>query len=106
MKATTAKEVLIATKWILQHTSWCQGLSGKDKDGAPVDPGNPKCVSRCLTGALSVVECESALLSKAHILLSNESGAHIRSAISFNDAPGRTKQEVLDLLDRTIARAS
>jgi hypothetical protein len=103
MKAQTVKEVLVATKWILEHTGWCQGASGMDKDGIKCRVQDPKCVSRCLTGAIYTVEADTTLLNQAHYLIEGDLNSTV---IKFNDTWGRTKQEVLDLLVRVIERAT
>lgn len=110
MKAKTVKEALIATRNIIDQLEWCQGKLYQAKAGK--DPWNSlnlnaeNLVGCCLEGAISALEIKS--LSEYQIL--REARALIRGAIGtsnisqWNDAPGRTKQQVLDMLDGVIAK--
>jgi hypothetical protein len=106
-RAKTAKEVLIAARWIIKHVGWCQGTYAKDVEGFSVDPMYPDAACFCLSGVLDAVETDADYRSQAwqvlneHIL-NNELGLSI---VSFNDKKGRTKEEVLSLLDNAIKEA-
>jgi hypothetical protein len=57
----------------------------------------------CLQGALSLVEADQTV---AYDALSFLDGVNNDCNITFwNDQPGRTKEEVLALLDKLIAKA-
>jgi hypothetical protein len=107
MKATTVKEVLVASKWILENYDWCQWFLWRDTDGFSVyfiesiTSGNTKLGACCLSGAVSLVE-------KQHYSLKQKTFDLIHKAIdgelipNWNDDPKRTKQEVIALLDKLI----
>jgi hypothetical protein len=103
MKAKTIKEALIATRWIIDNVGWCQGRLYRTKPGKDLYAGgfNYEALDACcLEGALNCVETEVPY---------NEAWNTINAAVSggvvyWNDAPGRTKQEVLDMLDGIIAK--
>jgi hypothetical protein len=100
MKAKTVKEVLVATKWILDHHGWVQGTFTK------VD-SNKKLVGFCLVGALDTVEVEGKdyiLKPQAYSLMQNE--LSYLSLSAWNDLYGRTKEQVLSLIDQAIERAT
>lgn len=108
MKAKTVKETLTAARWILENVGWCQGSYYKDKNGSNVglaarhNPENVACA--CALGSIYLVENDEPFaIDKAITTLADAS--KIGSIADFNDDPGRTKQEVLDLFDRAIEGA-
>lgn len=108
MKAKTVKEVLTAGRWILENVGWCQGSYYKDKNGSNVglsarrNPENVACA--CALGSIYLVETdEPSAMDGAITALAD--AYKIDSIADFNDDPGRTKQEVLDLFDRAIEGA-
>ena len=113
MKATTVKEVLIAARWILQHYGWVQGTFYLTTYGLRVpsikalEPGDTL-KACCLTGALRLVEVEDrihGLFDRTYDLV-RQSAQEARWGVSnWNDTPGRTKEEVIALLDKAIAKA-
>jgi hypothetical protein len=108
MKATTVKEALIAAHWILTHYDWCQGVLWKDPLGSmitmkgDIDFGNTKLGACCLAGAVQLVETDYDPLEIVNVISEAIDGELVPA---WNDAPKRTKQEVLDLLDKLIAEA-
>lgn len=110
--ATSTKEVLVAARWILDNVGWCQGHSMVDAAGNPLDTYQgadmKKAVALCSAGAVNVVNVgvKWNLISDAIYALSvagSPQGQHT-SIVQWNDAPGRTKKEVLDLFDSAIAK--
>ncbi len=101
MKAKTVKETLIAGRWILENLGWCQGYYYKDKDGHDASSLHPEEINcACALGALSMVEKEDQYLYTGAIKeLEHLIGGTIAN---WNDHPGRTKEEVLNLFDRAI----
>lgn len=103
-KAKTAKEILIASRWLLVNHGWCRFYQhaivkamGHDKH------------SFCALGALLIVEKKfsyyeaydklvDALPSDYNFLLSDR-GAHLAE---WNDDYRRTKEQVIKLFDRAI----
>jgi hypothetical protein len=102
VKATTPKQVLIAAKWILENKGWCQHHFGLTKNGKNLSYTQcRKDLDRaCLVGAIGVIDAESPIRVRAEQAVLN-----LLPGISishWNDELGRTKQQVLDLLDRVI----
>ena len=117
MKATTVKEVLVAARWILTHYGWCKGSLWKDQDDVNIystsyiSSGEAKLGCCCLSGALLLVDTDNEQVRmKAYDLLENHMellGNHMEkvSVPSWNDQLNRTKQQVINLLNRAIAKA-
>jgi hypothetical protein len=112
MKATTPKEVLVATKWILTHYDWCQGSWYKAADDKSISSraiieGDVQLKSCCLDGALGLVDCDiNAAYIKANDLLEQDEAVHgMDGLVHWNDTKGRTKNEVINLLNRAIKKA-
>jgi hypothetical protein len=99
-QAKTVKEVLIATEWILNRLEWCQGAFYLDDKGE--SSGMQGAKACCLSGALYLVNTTDELreVSRRHLQNIGFGGL-----VSFNDAPGRTKQQVLELVMKGIERA-
>ena|SRR5271154_4158799 len=100
-QAKTVKEVLIATEYILNHLDWAQHAFFRDSKGKSTMAQDAKAC--CLSGALRLVDAEpyQNLKHKAR----NEIQAVIGDSYSittFNDKPGRTKEEVLEVVRKAI----
>ena len=113
MQAKTIKEYLIATRYIIDNYGWCQNSYFKFKNGAPfwsemkIDPQTFG--GSCLEGAINLVEAVDDLrratintIEQALPLFVNTT---LRTLPHFNDAQGRTKEDVLALLDKLIEKA-
>ena len=99
----TVKQALIDTKTILQTKDWCQGNYARDANKKPVIASDPSAVSYCLVGAIwaatPIIDWHlRAEISECLQLLNGNS-----IPTKWNDQKGRTKQEVIDLLDKAIA---
>ena len=112
MKATTVKEVLVAARWILTHYGWCQGSLWKDQDDVNIystsyiSSGEAKLGCCCLSGALLLVDTDNEQVrSKAYNLLVNNIDTDKDFIPYWNDQLHRTKQQVINLLNRAIAKA-
>ena len=85
--------------------NWIQKCLWGDGKGNAVDPTEAVCF--CLDGAIDKV-CQSInerCLDEYEMKVVNLLGfKHLRELYDWNDAPERTHQEVLNLLDQTIAR--
>lgn len=85
---------MTAAEFLDRH-GWCQGAYARDKDGEIVRANDPAARSFCAEAALSMsypntyqfVCAFNAVQQACNDILSN-----------WNDAPGRTKAEVVDLL--------
>jgi hypothetical protein len=76
---------------------WTQGAAARDADGNQVGVHSPKAVCWCIAGATVA----SFLKQTDDLKLEN----NIRkvtgySSVTFNDAPGRTKEEVIEALKK------
>jgi hypothetical protein len=78
---------------------WTQGAYAKDSIGLQVTPQSNQAVCFCLAGALHKAKANYM----AGRFVENLTG--IGDIIDWNDAPGRTHDQVLDLLDRAILAA-
>ncbi len=98
----TPKEVLIRGKERLER-GWCQGASARDASGNKSDPESPNAASFCVFGAMHEREGPYAS-DRARELIRRVLGAKLGDgAIAiYNDTPGRTKEEVLALVDKAI----
>lgn len=76
---------------------WTKCLNARSRDGNQVDPSDPEAVKWCLQGAL--IKCypnewEGKLMQINLFLAQKE----LESPVAWNDSPGRTFDEVRDLL--------
>jgi hypothetical protein len=106
MKATNKKQVLLATRWIITNIGWCQGMAWKDKKGhiifgkETILNGKATLGACCLSGAIGLVECEKTTMFGA--LNTIEKAIDQTHVTTWNDKKGRTKEQVLALLDKLI----
>ena len=110
MKATTVKEVLVAAKWILQHYDWNQHswfIDSKDvRWGSPMHftrkHDRLQLKSCCISGAVQLVDTDFSNLEMARLEL--QAAARTDNIVNWNDWNGRTKKQVIRLLDKAIAK--
>jgi hypothetical protein len=111
MKAKTIKEYLIATRYIIDNYGWCQNSYFKFKNGAPfweeMKIDSQTFGGSCLEGAINLVEAVDGLRIATINTIEQVLPDHmsLRTLPYFNDAPGRTKEEVLAFLDTLIEKA-
>lgn len=97
-KAKNVREVLLAARWMLKHVGWQRG------EFASFDPVSGRPVAFCAIGALMRVEKENP---EDYSRALSELFLHIGCRIpTWNDTPGRTKEEVLAAFDQAIERIS
>jgi hypothetical protein len=94
----------------LLEQGWCKGDLAHDKEGALVDVYCDKVYSVCLMGACMRAEWEASPSGVGWFLLDElvAGGVEARGYADiarYNDAPERTKEEVLALMDETIKTA-
>lgn len=83
--------------------AWCQGNSAKDQHGYYVPPKSTTAVSWCALGAIM---CEGGSYDHVDLVEAQlRSEGDARSAPSYNDAEGRTAEEVAALLERAALEA-
>lgn len=101
MKAKNVKQVLEAARWILENVGWGTMYYGQTQMGMPLAMGQVHCDTKCAcaTGAIWMVEAKEELKNQAEDLLKEEVGTHVPF---WNDARGRTKEEVIDVFTRVI----
>jgi hypothetical protein len=111
MKAKTVKQALIAMRYILNRYGWCQGNYYVDKQGnSIISPYQGPLGGCCLSGARDLVECDDydtwcQIRYQINSRIWNVIGIMYATIPAWNDHPNRTKQEVLDLLDKLIEEA-
>lgn len=97
-------EILKAMRVKLAN-GWTQGVAARNANGVEVLSVDPKACSYCLMGALwslGKVRRKSAVEIE---LIQTLRDAGIKAMLpTYNDAPGRTKEEILALVDKTIER--
>lgn len=114
---TSAADVLRAASALIE-TGWSQGAAARDGNGNPVSlfrgdikaGVNPDAVSLSIYGAVAVAASAGRVdrmplvwdvLYKLASASDTPHGGnnHVHPVVQFNEAPGRTKAEVLALLD-------
>jgi hypothetical protein len=108
------KKILKLARNVLCTDGWCQAAYALDKYGNTVKTNSKNADKFCVLGAVSAASRylgagESGYKAAKRQLDSTartiQDGFYTFSdAIDFNDASGRTKKEVLGLIDRTIGR--
>lgn len=104
---TEVDNILYSARRILRTFKWTQGTNARDSRGMSVSTANSDAVAFCLWGAIcranwTLSNCGTALLS-ASTLVRNTLGPRGKMNISgFNDTKGRTKEEILAVLDKAI----
>jgi hypothetical protein len=108
MKATTVKDVLIASKWLIDRYGWCQVYSYTSTDGEGFNEaerifsGEKTLASACLNGAIHLVETDSSVLLQTINLIRDEVDGY---PMWYNDCVCKSKEQVIALLDKLIAKA-
>jgi hypothetical protein len=109
LQPTTTKEFLIAMRDNILQYGWCQRAFFIDEKGegfAKIGIGTKEIKGCCLIGAMQLVQADTRVHAEAFISIRNEINKkdQLRSPlIEWNDAPGRTKEEVVDMLNKLIA---
>lgn len=105
----TALTLLKEARAIIDEKGWTQGAYARDDRGAFIDVTSSRAVCFCTLGALRRAQVDlkdSVSLDsyKTAALWLNEAGVP-RGFGSWNDAPTRTKVDVLAMFDKAIALA-
>ena len=97
----TTLEAMVGARQVLAEMGWCRGVPAMDEEGEWRRATSPKAVVFCALGAVDrVTDHNPFLQNDVNRLLSDLSGHPI---LTWNDAPGRTKEEVIALFDQAIA---
>lgn len=83
-------------------SGWCQYKHAQDGNGNVTYPENQRATAWCVSGA--VMAAGGLVFGSAHNAIRDL--LPVDSTVThWNDQPGRTQTEVLELLDRAIAKA-
>lgn len=98
---STVVETLTKARTLLENYGWIQEDVGGAETGFCALGAVTEAVELCSSARYDAYyAARSALM---YTVQSSEFGCH-DGVIQFNDAPGRTKEEVLNLFNQTIAR--
>lgn len=81
---------------------WCQGAFALNEWGETVSSRSPMAHRWCLMGAIE--SSANKAVSGSAVMTTVMEVTGIGGLARFNDAPGRTQAEVIEVLDRAIAR--
>lgn len=102
--AMTKLELLIKAREKIRQ-GWTQNVSARNSDNYPVNVDALEAVAWCALGAIWAVRGTYETQDDAEReLCKTIDREYAYSIAEWNDKPGRTKEEVLDLYDRTINR--
>jgi hypothetical protein len=108
MKTETI-EMLRKARGFLER-GWAQGSFAVDAEGEKVVPGDDSACAWCVQGSLLAASnwkasAETELITTVLLEYSRKGRSpESASIVKWNDTPGRTKEEVLTLFDKTIER--
>lgn len=100
----TPAEVLLAARDLLLTKGWTQGAYARTIDGTSVAHVSRDAVSYCMIGAMGAV-ASFPLVDDAADLVYAEI-PRMLGISGYNDTPGRTREEVCDLLLRCAEKAT
>lgn len=98
-------EELLKIKNLISTHKWLQNAFARNKEGLTVDPKDKKAVSFCLLGAIDHFRVSSSVegfifnCAMRHAIERQIQG---RVITIWNDQIAKTKQDVLDVLERAI----
>jgi hypothetical protein len=95
--------VLREARRLIAEVGWTQGAYARDAVGTTISPAREDATCFCMEGALRRASRDRGLFDAAEGVILDKCGE--LTIPSFNDAPDRTKDEVLSVLDRAIAAA-
>lgn len=107
MKIPDTIQVLEAARLLIEK-SWSQGVAWRDSNGNPCDEADA--VSCCLIGAIHKAANSFPIDDTSRFSLYVHASCHIHPYLGglsipvWNDMPGRTKEEVLSVIDQGIQR--
>jgi hypothetical protein len=113
-RQVTAKEILVGARALVDQ-GWCQGVDARDAHGDRCAPWHREARAWSVLGALVASEGEepdvrahaaASIAELGHAVALLADAAETSSLQAWNDAPGRTVEEVLGAFDRALARLS
>lgn len=103
----TPREIIEGAIDLLNEKGWCQYTTARATDGYPVAGDDPRAASYCLYGLIVVQDnlwSWSPSVQGTLRFIEQHLGLPDGQGVSgWNDAPGRTKDEVLSLLKDAYA---
>lgn len=100
MDKTEVIRVLDEAKQLIIEKGWAQGYYAKDAEGRLVDTMDPEACSFCIAGAISRVQRRSSHRTRTAVFDAVRAVTPNEDIAAYNDAWGRTKEEVIDLFDQ------
>ena len=101
------KNVLQDARKLLEQ-GWTKGVCARDIDGKPVNTRDAEACSWCPEGAIYAIEQNWHIVDEALslllLLVNRFSNREYDDVDEFNDHPGTTKEDVLELFDQAITR--
>jgi hypothetical protein len=84
---------------------WVQGYLATDSTGKQVPPDSLVATCFCLSGAM--IKCRQSMTDETHIFAIKGIKYYLRkqgycSLAQYNDHPGRTKEQVIAMLDQVV----
>jgi hypothetical protein len=97
--AVDGETFLRRTAYLISH-GWCRGAVARDHSGSPIAPSDPAAISWSLLGALAAVSAQPDTNEKTlREALWGISGVIPDTSLdAWNDAPGRTQEDTLQML--------
>lgn len=98
------KKTLLCAVDLLEQKGWTQGAFAQDVEGCIVSPMDPRAVCFCTLGAIS--KCGDDNYRAAAVTVSKwlrQNYAGVNGIVDWNDARGRTKEEVVAALRAAAA---
>lgn len=97
-------QLLDGTKQLLVEKGWTQGARARSVEGGLVPAGDPRACSFCLLGAFAQV-CNDLQVGSSDARFRALSAlwtakATTKGIAAYNDEAGRTKEDILALIDR------
>jgi hypothetical protein len=109
MTPTNSREVLLAAADLLERGTWTQGCYARDAAGVAVYYNEDSARSFCLLGAMRLVAEGHPHYRSARVVLEDHLGVKADGSGpclgDWNDAPGRTKAEVVAKLREAAEKA-
>jgi hypothetical protein len=96
----TTKEVLVEARRLIAEKGWAQGDFALDDDGHGYNYDSPRATCYCASGAIRLACPEPYGFVRVEKLFCKANS--IEEIPQWNDAEGRTKDEVLAAFDRAI----
>jgi hypothetical protein len=93
--------VLLVARTIIDCEGWTQETYARTADGDGTDVDDPKASCFCSLGAIWAVSFAHG--GQLGAITAVERAMNSGNLVGWNDAPGRTKEEVLSAFDRAIA---